>query len=311
MILTVTMNASIDTRYVLDELKIDDVNRVTPDKTAGGKGLNVSRVLMQLGDDICATGLLGGHMGAFMKELMDADGVPNDFAPIKGETRVCLNILHGGNQTELLEAGPEVTAKEYQAFLAKFAELAAKAEVVTLSGSLPRGVDASCYAELTEIATKAGAKVVLDTSGAALDASLASETKPVLVKPNLSECNALLGTNFEPSQVAELKAALEADGRFEGIEWVVVSMGSAGSVAFVGDKTYRAVAPRVEAVNCTGCGDSTIAGFAHSIAAGDDPTTTLKVANTCGTLNAMDPKTGHLVIESWDEIYNQMSVSEL
>ena len=64
MILTVTMNPSVDTRYQLDELIIDDVNRVTPEKTAGGKGLNVARVLGQLGDDVVATGLLGGHMGA-------------------------------------------------------------------------------------------------------------------------------------------------------------------------------------------------------------------------------------------------------
>ncbi len=102
MILTVTMNPSIDTRYQLDKLIIDDVNRVTPEKTAGGKGLNVSRVLLQLGDDVLATGLLGGHMGAYMAELMDADGVKNDFVPITGETRICLNILHAGNQTELL-----------------------------------------------------------------------------------------------------------------------------------------------------------------------------------------------------------------
>ncbi len=143
MILTVTMNPSIDTRYQLDKLVIDDVNRVTPEKTAGGKGLNVSRVLLQLGDDVLATGLLGGHMGAYMAELMDADGVKNDFVPIAGETRICLNILHEGNQTELLESGPQIAPAELEAFTAKFAELAAKADVVTLSGSLPRGVDAA------------------------------------------------------------------------------------------------------------------------------------------------------------------------
>ena len=121
MILTVTMNPSIDTRYQLDKLVIDDVNRVTPEKTAGGKGLNVSRVLLQLGDDVLATGLLGGHMGAYMAELMDADGVKNDFVPIAGETRICLNILHEGNQTELLESGPQIAPAELEAFTAKFA----------------------------------------------------------------------------------------------------------------------------------------------------------------------------------------------
>ena len=161
MILTVTMNPSIDTRYQLDKLIIDDVNRVTPEKTAGGKGLNVSRVLLQLGDDVLATGLLGGHMGAYMAELMDADGVKNDFVPIAGETRICLNILHEGNQTELLESGPQIAPAELEAFTAKFAELAAKAHVVTLSGSLPRGVDAGYYAELVKIAEEAGACAVM------------------------------------------------------------------------------------------------------------------------------------------------------
>ena len=136
MILTVTMNPAIDTAYQLDKLIIDDVNRVVPKKTAGGKGLNVSRVLCQLGDDVVATGLLGGHMGAYMGSLMDADGINHDFTPIAGETRICLNILHEGNQTELLESGPEVSADELAAFSAKFAELVAKADCVTISGCL-------------------------------------------------------------------------------------------------------------------------------------------------------------------------------
>ena len=82
MILTVTMNPSIDTRYTIDHLVVDDVNRVVPQKTAGGKGLNVSRVLCQLGDDVIATGLLGGHMGAFLADRMDDDGIPHDFVSI-------------------------------------------------------------------------------------------------------------------------------------------------------------------------------------------------------------------------------------
>ena len=85
MILTVTMNPSIDTRYEVDHLVIDDVNRVTPHKTAGGKGLNVSRVLVQLGDDVLATGLLGGHSGAYLGNLMDEDHIPHRFTPIAGE----------------------------------------------------------------------------------------------------------------------------------------------------------------------------------------------------------------------------------
>ena len=311
MILTVTMNPAIDTRYQLDKLIIDDVNRVTPQKTAGGKGLNVSRVLLQLKDDVVATGLLGGHMGAYMKELMDEDGVPNDFVPTKGETRICLNILHEGNQTELLESGPEIASEELEAFTAKFRKLAAKADVVTISGSLPRGIDAGYYAELVKIAEDADAKVLLDTSGASLDAALESDVKPELVKPNLTEINGLLGTNYTTEDVDALREALAADKRFADIPWVVVSMGAAGSVGFHNGRAFRAKTPNIPAVNATGSGDSTIAGFAHAIAAGADDVTVLKTANTCGKLNAMDPKTGHLVIDKWDEVYNAVEVTEL
>ena len=295
MILTVTMNPSVDTRYQLDELVIDDVNRVTPEKTAGGKGLNVARVLGQLGDDVVATGLLGGHMGAYMAELMDANGIKNDFVPIKGETRICLNIL------------PE----ELDAFTAKFAELASKADVVTISGSLPRGVEADYYAKITGIAENAGAKVLLDTSGASLEAALKSEIKPELVKPNLTEINGLLGTSFTTDDVDELRAALASDARFSDIPWVVVSMGAAGSVGFHNGRAFRAKTPDIPAVNATGSGDSTIAGFAHAIAAGADDETVLRTANTCGKLNAMDPMTGHLVMDRWDEVYNGVVVTEL
>ena len=302
MILTVTMNPSVDTRYQLDELVIDDVNRVTPEKTAGGKGLNVARVLGQLGDDVVATGLLGGHMGAYMEELMDANGIKNDFVPIKGETRICLNILHAGNQTELLESGPTIAPEELDAFTAKFAELASKADVVTISGSLPRGVEADYYAKITGIAENAGAKVLLDTSGASLEAALKSEVKPELVKPNLTEINGLLGTSFTTDDVDELRAALASDARFSDIPWVVVSMGAAGSVGFHNGRAFRAKTPDIPAVNATGSGDSTIAGFAHAIAAGADDETVLRTANTCGKLNAMDPMTGHLVMDRWDEV---------
>lgn len=311
MILTVTMNPAIDTAYQLDQLVIDDVNRVAPKKTAGGKGLNVSRVLMQLGNDVLATGLLGGHMGSYMRTLMDADGIANDFTSIAGETRVCISVLHEGNQTELLESGPKVLPEELGAFKAKFAELVAHANCVTISGSLPAGVPSDFYVCLIAMAAEQGAPVLLDTSGAALDAALEAEVKPTLVKPNLTEINALLGTSLTPENVDELAAALKADARFADIEWVVVSMGAAGSFAFHGDKVYRVVVPPIEAVNATGSGDSTIAGFAHAIAAGANDVTLLKTGNTCGKLNAMDPQTGHLVIDRWDEVYNSVEVTEL
>ncbi|AEB06530.1 tagatose-6-phosphate kinase [Coriobacterium glomerans PW2] len=311
MILTVTMNPSIDTRYQLSELIVDDVNRVQPMKTAGGKGLNVSRVLMQLGDEVLATGLLGGHMGAYMEELMDRDGIPHSFTPIAGETRICLNILHEGNQTELLEGGPEISTAELGAFETAYAALVGRASCVTISGSLPAGVPADCYAKLVRVARSAGVPVLLDSSGAPLDAALESRARPTLVKPNLTEINGLLGTSFTTDQLDELQQALRSDKRFEDISWVVVSAGAAGSIAFRGERTYRVTQPPIPAVNATGSGDATIAGFAHAIVGGNDDETVLRIANTCGKLNAMDPQTGHLAMEHWDEVYGAVKVTEL
>ena len=245
------------------------------------------------------------------KDNVQDPTVRQQYGTLSGLTGICLNILHEGNQTELLESGPQIAPAELEAFTAKFAELAAKADVVTLSGSLPRGVDAGYYAELVKIAEEAGAKVLLDTSGASLEAALKSEIKPELVKPNLTEINGLLGTSFTTDDVDELRAALASDARFSDIPWVVVSMGAAGSVGFHNGRAFRAKTPDIPAVNATGSGDSTIAGFAHAIAAGADDETVLRTANTCGKLNAMDPMTGHLVMDRWDEVYNGVVVTEL
>ena len=121
MILTVTMNPSIDISYPLDELKIDTVNRVVDvTKTAGGKGLNVTRVLSEFGDSVLATGLVGGKLGEFLVENIDDQSKRKIFFSIQGETRNCIAILHGDNQTEVLEKGPEVLEQEGQDFFGTF-----------------------------------------------------------------------------------------------------------------------------------------------------------------------------------------------
>lgn len=311
MILTVTMNPSVDTRYQLDRLAIDDVNRVTPVKTAGGKGLNVARVLSQLGDDVLATGLIGGNMGAYFAELMDEDGINHEFVTIAGETRICLNILHEGNQTELLESGPEVKPAELERFVRLFTTLIKRVDCITMSGSLPRGVDASCYARLVSIAVGAGVPVLLDTSGAPLAQALASDIKPTLIKPNISEVGALLGDEFSADDIERLRGAIAADARLSGIPWIVVTMGSAGAIALHEGVCYRVVTTPIEAVNATGSGDATIAGFAHALVAGADDEELLRTGNTCGKLNAMDPRTGNIDLANWYKVYSSVSVDRI
>ena len=230
MILTLTMNPAVDIGYTVDTLKIDTVNRTKKvSKTPGGKGLNVSRVLKQLGSPVLATGLLGGHIGAFIKEKLDEVGLRNDFYPIQSETRNCIAILHEGSQTEILEAGPTITPEEQAGFLAHFENLLKEVDLITISGSLPAGMDDDLYATIIEKAAKANIPVLLDTSGKTLKIALEASTKPALIKPNQEELAGLLGVP-EATTVEELKEQLNSK-LFDGVDWVVVSLGSKGALA--------------------------------------------------------------------------------
>lgn len=118
MILTITMNPSIDISYPLETFKLDTVNRVrNVRKTAGGKGLNVTRILKQLDTEVIASGLIGGFLGEEIKKDLTQNEIAHDFLPISGETRNCIAVLHDGKQTKILENGPVITEQEVRAFL--------------------------------------------------------------------------------------------------------------------------------------------------------------------------------------------------
>ena len=141
MILTVTLNPSIDISYTLPYLKLDTTNRTAEvNKTAGGKGINVTRVIHDLKKNVLASGLIGGNLGKAIIENLNEVGIKSDFYPISGETRNCIAILHEGQQTEILESGPTITAGESMNFLTHFKDIATQADVITISGSLPKGL---------------------------------------------------------------------------------------------------------------------------------------------------------------------------
>ncbi len=116
MILTVTMNPAIDVSYPLGEFKLDTVNRISDvSKTAGGKGLNVTRVLSEIGEEVTATGLVGGTNGLYLVQHLPEPVIPS-FYDIAGDTRICIAILHDNQQTEILEGGPRISESESEGF---------------------------------------------------------------------------------------------------------------------------------------------------------------------------------------------------
>lgn len=312
MILTVTMNPSVDISYRVDSLKIDDVNR-TGDviKTAGGKGLNVARVATQMGQETVATGLLGGHLGAYLVEQLEQDNIGHDFFNIAQESRNCIAILHEGKQTEVLENGPTISTEESAEFLARFKQLltSSRYNVVTMSGSLPSGMEASVYQKMIGISNQAGIPIILDTSGPNLATVLDDEEIYLkAVKPNLDELSAI-----EDKQVTEdlvlLKEVLKGN-RYSRSEWVIVSLGGDGAFIKHQEDFYRVTVPAIDVVSAVGSGDSTVAGLAVSLAKGSSIEDSIKIAMTAGVLNTLSEKTGSIDMNHFDEIYEQIKIEK-
>lgn len=310
MILTVTMNPSVDIRYEMDMLEIDTTNRVpVAHKTAGGKGLNVARVIALSGRNVGASGIIGGTLGDFIAQNTQADNIEDKFLKLSKESRNCIAILHEGNQTEILEAGPTFTKEEGEQYLEKFEALIQDVKIVTLSGSLPPGLAVDFYKQLIEIAKKNNVKTLLDTSGDALKAVLESDVHPDLVKINLDELNAVSAEEVT-ADFDSMKHALASD-LFTNIEAVIITEGSGGAKAKWNNDFYDVTIPTVDAVNPVGSGDSTLAGFAVGLDEDKSIVEILTLGMTFGILNALEGQTGFINMDHYDEIAKQVKVEKL
>jgi tagatose 6-phosphate kinase len=265
MILTVTLNPAIDVTYYVDELVRQAGLRVTRVlERSGGKGVNVARVAAACAADVAATGLTGGRRGQQLRADVAEAGIHEEFCRIKGETRRTVNIVETerpGLPTELREPGPPISQAEWDHFRKRFKSLAAEADVVTMSGSLPPGVPADAYATLISVTRSvSAAKVIVDTGGEPL--RLACAAGPDLVKPNEAE---LLGATAADGRTRLDRVLAGAAGlRDLGAAAVVVSLGSSGSVAVTPDGRWRASHTAIPGGNPVGAGDALVAGLALS-----------------------------------------------
>lgn len=307
MILTVTLNAAIDKRYVVEEFKRGQVNRVKECVyTPGGKGLNVSKPAAIAGAEVVATGFVGGHAGNYIEEELLPFGIRSAFYHMKAESRSCINIWDEKNQeqTEFLEPGFTVGPEDFEGFVEQFTELIKEAGVIAMSGSVPKGLDGTAYQRLVKICKDAGKKVILDTSGRLLE--LGIEALPTMIKPNLDEIRMLTGKTCDRIEDM-IEAAREIHEK--GVEVVAVSLGGDGSFVVCGEGIYRARVPIINAVNTVGCGDSMIAGFALGISEGLSIEETLRKASAISAAAALREETGFFVKEDMERIYPQVEIT--
>jgi len=292
MILTVTMNPAIDKIYMVNNYELGQVHRPSEMiASPGGKGLNVARVAKLMGETVGATGPLGGGNGAYIKKGIEALEILPMFCDIEGETRICINVTDVVSQqcTEVLESGPVLTDQEVDRQLAVFRGLLDKTDVVTISGSMAKGLPVDFYGQLIKETKAAGKKVLLDSSGDAFVQGV--KAKPYAIKPNEDEI-----VKVYDGPVATQEEKIDAIRFFknEGIELPIISMGKEGSLVGLSDGIYKVTIPPVQVVNTVGSGDAFIAGLAVGLQRGLDEKDLLKMATACGTANTQYAQTGYV-----------------
>ncbi|GAB1155792.1 1-phosphofructokinase [Paenibacillus illinoisensis] len=255
MIYTITLNPSIDYIVEVDDLKLGGLNRMNRDlKLPGGKGINVSRVLNQLGAGNTAIGFLGGFTGRFINDKLQEDQIQTDFVTIADDTRINIKLKHG-DETEINGLGPAIREEEAAQLLQKLSSLQT-GDIVVLSGSIPPSLGTDFYDRLIQVCKQTGAEFVIDTTGPALMEALVH--KPLLVKPNHHELAELFGVNIETREELVLygRNLLEA-----GAKQVLISMAGDGALLITGSDVYHASVPKGKVKNSVGAGDSMIGGF--------------------------------------------------
>lgn len=310
MILTITANPSVDISYNIDNLKIDDVNRVREvKKDAGGKGVHVSYVLNELGEEVSNSGFIGGKLGEFIEKRLDQRKISHDFIKLEDETRNCIAIIHNKNQTEILEKGPFVSKEKEDEFLKHLKEISENLDIINISGSLPYGLDYTFYQKIIEFAKENNIFVSLDTSGETLKNLVRGRIKPDLIKPNEKEIVDIIGKDF-PEDEGKIEEIFESE-LLKEISHIIVSQGSEGAVVKIKEKIYKAKVPKVKAINPVGSGDSSLAGAISAIKNKEGNLDFIRKSMTCGLANVLNHEIAHINMEDFDKYYNQIKIKEI
>ncbi|AUT05806.1 6-phosphofructokinase [Streptococcus parauberis] len=300
MIYTVTLNPSIDFIVRIDHLETGSVNRMdSDDKFAGGKGINVSRVLKRLGTENNATGFLGGFTGRFIQESLVNEGIISNFVNVAEDTRINVKIK-SEKETEINGQGPKITEENLIALEAILSKLSDE-DTVVFAGSAPSSLGNEIYKELIPLVRNTGAQVVCDFEGQTLLDSLAYN--PLLVKPNNHELEEIFKVTLSGLDDVEHYARKILD---MGAQNVIISMAGDGALLVTKEAAYFAKPIKGQVKNSVGAGDSMVAGFTGEFVKSKNPIEALKWGVACGTSTAFSDDLA--TIEFIQETYKKVEV---
>lgn len=302
MIYTVTLNPSIDYIVRLDAVEVGQVNRMeSDDKYAGGKGINVSRILKRLAIDNTVTGFIGGFTGRFIIEELEKEGISTAFVPVSQDTRINVKIK-ADQETEINGAGPVISEKELEALKAQLAHLTAD-DVVVFAGSAPSNLGNKVYKELLPIAKEVGAAIVCDFEGQTLLDSLGYQ--PLLVKPNNHELEAIFDVTLKTLDDIETYARKILE---MGAQNALISMAGDGALLVTENDAYFAKPIKGQVKNSVGAGDSMVAGFTGELVKSGDALEALKWGVACGTATTFSDDLAN--IDFIKETYEKVEVEK-
>ena len=290
MIVTVTMNPAIDKTVEIDSLLPGGLNRIRKvEYDAGGKGINVSKTICELGGASIATGFLSGNSGKTIESVLNARNIQNDFIWVEGETRTNTKVFESnGAVTELNEPGPVIGQEQMDALLKKLDNYAGEDTLFILAGSIPAGVDKNIYAQIIRMVHAKGARVLLDADGELFRNAL--EAAPDIIKPNRVELEEYAGIDYRASESELLELAKKLMDK--GIETVAVSMGKSGAMFVRRGYGVKCPALAVKAHSTVGAGDAMVAALAYAWneKLDNDETVRLCIATSAGAVTTIGTK---------------------
>ncbi|HHF2977693.1 TPA: 1-phosphofructokinase [Vibrio diabolicus] len=307
-VVTITLNPALDLTGSVNELNVGSVSLVQQSNLhAAGKGVNVAKVLSDLGADVTVTGFLGKDNPELFHQLFNDIGVKNEFVEVQGATRINVKLVEAsGNVSDINFPGVQVTADEIARFEETLFRLGETHDYFVLAGSLPGGVTAEQCAAWIKALHQQGKKVLFDSSKAALKSGI--EAHPWLIKPNDEELGDFVGEHLETPEQCQAAAQTLSD---KGIENIVVSMGADGVMWLNQGKWLRAQPPRMNVVSTVGAGDTLVAGLCWGHMQLMPKNDLLRFATALSALAVSQVGVGLTSQEELENIKQQTEVSEL
>ena len=308
MIYTITLNPALDRTLWIQKVRDDVSNRILEEKSfAGGKSVDVSKVLKNLGVDNIALGFVGGFAGRELEGRLLNEGIETDFVRVSGETRTNIIIHETGTGKRLAfnARGPEIKPDELMQFIEQLEKLPC-GDVVAIGGSIPLGVSPEIYRKIISLVKKCQAKVVLDVDGEALRQGI--KALPNVIKPNIHELSELAGRELKG--LDDVVSAARSINQ-QGVEIVLVSMGAKGILLVSDGQQYLAVPPNVNVESTIGAGDSSVAGFVSGLVQGKDLKQCLIYAVAAGTATTLRQGTALCQKDDFERIVPLVLLTDL